>query len=457
MTTLENVTGHEITKTLAQELGMSIADLLVLARGNDPYSIGTPAHMRDAQWFADLWCNYGFSHGVHLRRIHYQLLSHGDVLLPDGAVYENTEAHWSRLSEAGKKARILDLVNPLAFTDRRNPEPHINYYGDSSEPYLTFTDTSVRWFAFGVSMHSSLPAGYLPEPEVSYDCTKADQPYLLEVWIEKSTMNDVLVPLCSEMGVNLVTSIGFQSLTASVNLLSRAVRSGKPARVLYISDFDPAGKGMPVAVARQCQYQLEQRGVDADLAIEHLMMTPQQVQDYQLPRVPIKESDRRKAGFEERYGTGAVELDALEALHPGEFRRVVRHAIQRYQDSTIADRMQEVEDEAQELITQQWADETAPIRQQIAEVREEISVIYEKYRDPVRALANQMDCELKPINERLAELKEEFTQTQYRFSPELPDKPYTEPDGPVNDDPLFSSERDYIDQLTAFNRHGSAA
>ena len=40
-----------------------------------------------------------------------------------------------------------------------------------------------------------------------------------------------------------------------------------------------------------------------------------------------KESDKGKARFEAQHGAGAVELDALEALHPGELRRIVEAAI----------------------------------------------------------------------------------------------------------------------------------
>src|SRR4051812_30530236 len=54
-----------------------------------------------------------------------------------------------------------------------------------------------------------------------YAVSAADQPFLLEVWVEKSTMNDVLLPLCRALGVNLVTSAGFQSMTSAVKLLER--------------------------------------------------------------------------------------------------------------------------------------------------------------------------------------------------------------------------------------------
>src|SRR5262249_51819997 len=157
-----------------------------------------------------------------------------------------------------------------------------------------------------------------------YDYAAADQPYLVEIWVEKSTMNDVLEPLCGQLSVNLVTSLGFQSMTAAVNLLQRAARlaaAGRPCRVFYISDYDPAGDGMPVAVARQIEFWLSQYAPGADIKLTPLVLTREQVVAYDLPRTPIKESDRRRANFEALHGEGAVELDALEALHPGELRR----------------------------------------------------------------------------------------------------------------------------------------
>jgi hypothetical protein len=50
--------------------------LEVLSTGpNDPFRCGTPAHVAQARWFASLWITYNLGHGVHLRRIHYLLVS----------------------------------------------------------------------------------------------------------------------------------------------------------------------------------------------------------------------------------------------------------------------------------------------------------------------------------------------------------------------------------------------
>ena len=89
---------------------------------------------------------------------------------------------------------------------------------------------------------------------------------------------------------------------------------------------------MPVAVARQIEFWLQDDAPSADIKLTPLALTRDQVITDQLPRIPIKESDVRNAGFEERYGAGAVELDALEALYPGTLADLVREAIESYRD-----------------------------------------------------------------------------------------------------------------------------
>ncbi len=69
---------------------------------------------------------------------------------------------------------------------------------------------------------------------------------------------------------------------------------GRPTRIFYISDFDPAGDCMPVAIARQFQFWLWKSGHNVDVKLTPLALTKEQVQKYQLPRKPIKESDLRQ-------------------------------------------------------------------------------------------------------------------------------------------------------------------
>ena len=207
-----------------------------------------------------------------------------------------------------------------------------------------------------------------------YGYENSDQPYHLELWVEKSTMNDELEPVCRSMGANLVTSLGFQSITSVVDLLKRIAGRDKPARIFYISDFDPAGDGMPVAVARQVEYWLETYAPEADVKLTPLVLTRDQVTQFRLPRIPLKDTDKRKGGFEDRHGEGAVELDALEALYPGELRKIVRQALAPYRDESLSYKLSNTEDAAERSARTAWADEIADERETLTAL--ELSLIH---------------------------------------------------------------------------------
>ena len=72
-----------------------------------------------------------------------------------------------------------------------------------------------------------------------------------------------------------------------------------------------------------------------------MALTEEQCIQYRLPRTPIKETESRASGFEARYGDGATELDALEALHPGVLRQNLIEHIERYRDDDLDDRIED--------------------------------------------------------------------------------------------------------------------
>lgn len=73
--------GYDHIKTLKKRTGINISDLLVLAPNNDPFYAGQPAQQAQAQWFAHLWERFNFARGVHLRRIHYLLVSQPEPII----------------------------------------------------------------------------------------------------------------------------------------------------------------------------------------------------------------------------------------------------------------------------------------------------------------------------------------------------------------------------------------
>jgi hypothetical protein len=324
--------------------------------------------------------------------------------------YENTEGCWDYLSTAGKYARYLGLVDADAFEDHRNPAPHLYMHPAIDRRTI---GAEIAWFERWQLpfIRSDLRALLnLSIPEVAevrgYDYQAADQPYLVEVWVEKSTQNDVLMPLCARYAVNLVTSVGFQSMTGAINHLKRVRALGKPSRIFYISDFDPAGDGMPVGVARQMEFWLQAYAPHADIKLQPLALTHAQVTGYQLPRIPIKDTDKGKRGFEERYGEDAVELDALQALRPGTLAQLVRAAIAPYRDETMQDRLTEVRHEAREAAEQAWAEQTAASRAELATIEAAIDGIVARYQARLEALNEELQAELEPFREPIETLRQ---------------------------------------------------
>jgi hypothetical protein len=401
-----------------------------------------------------VWERFGYTTGVHLRRIHYQLLSTG-ALTATGETYENTEQCWYDLRSAGSAARQLGLVDPESFVDRRNSSPRLNVEPreEPAEPragwepplwYLPELDPAVLDDQIDFDLPGFTVSGYDYEPD--------DQPVLLEVWIEKSTMDDVLVPLCRELHANLVSAVGFESITNTIALLRRAERHGKPAHVLYVADFDPAGDVMPISVARQAQFWREQLDIQAELTIDRVALTAEQVQRYQLPRIPIKESDQRGKRFEQRNGEGAVELDALEALYPGALAEAVHHGAQPYVDSTLPGRLGRAHWQAVASSRETWSEATEQVRADLEALEDEVRVTVARYREELEVLAEQLDGDLAPYRERLERISTEAGRIAHETESELglPARPEPEALDVDRSRLLFDSTRHWREQLRVF-------
>ncbi len=69
------MTGYDRIIDIAKKHKLRITDLLVLAPQNDPFYAGSKSSREKAEWFANLWREFGYTRGIHLRRVHYQLVS----------------------------------------------------------------------------------------------------------------------------------------------------------------------------------------------------------------------------------------------------------------------------------------------------------------------------------------------------------------------------------------------
>lgn len=426
--------GYHWIWELKQKLKVNIPQLLALAPNNDPFFCGTENDWKMGRWFEDVWKKFN---PTHLRALHY-LCGSGQVTKLDGTPYKFTEDDWKHLQDCSKPARYLGLVAADVFDDRRNGEPVLaDWVEGEHEPTLQEVNEPSWFFP---SIYLNFSSWRIPDPPdvtgYEHDDFK-DRAFDLSIFIEKSTQDDILLPLCRELGINLYPSVGFQSVTTAVKLLKRVYQLGKPERVFYISDGDKQGRGMPKAVSRQIEFWLLEHAPGADVKLVQLALTDEQVRHYHLPR------DEK----------GRVELDALEIFHPGELAKLVRQAVKPYIDETIGDELQDAEEEAQDLVNEEWSALMEPHERDLAKLHQKVAAVVKRYEKEVDGLNKRLQKELAPFEKPLKELEQQVLDSMNGFQPDLPERP--EPTiGKLHEKEwLFDSGREYLEQLTFYQRH----
>lgn len=455
------VIGYNAIKALKKKLRtmgykVNIPDLLVQANHSDPFYAGSPAQIRDAKWFASLWKALGWATKYfHIREGHYQTFSQKTpTKKPNGLLYKNTEQDWNYINGASRNARYLDMVDPLNFVDRRNPDPRLFHGEPSYNPKVSINDYGVNLHLPSINPYLSAHRLEIPTPQIrGYQYDIGDQEFHLELWIEKSTMEDELIPVCREFGVDYVPGVGNQSISnVLMLLLDRIEEIRKPTRVWYISDFDSSGDCMPNSVSRQLEFWRAKHNIDVDIKLIPLALTEEQCREYDLPRTFIKDTDKRKQKWEEKYGEGATELDALQALYPGELARLAREAFAPYRDETLEDRLDEAETEAIEAINEAWQELTKPEREELEKIHTEIESILKPFRQELGVLSQKLSEAMSPYQERVEPVQQSIEEKAEQLDEYLVDRPEAEIDLPDESHWLFDSDRSYLKQLYHYKK-----
>jgi hypothetical protein len=459
---------------LAAELHRPLSSLIALSDDNDPYFADRPGRrLEGAEWFKALWDRLEIPNGVHLRRLHYLLVSTAAIVLPNGRPYVNTLECWKHLGRASGDARYLDLVPADAFVDRRSPDPIVyipNDEGHNAAIGPCRDEPSIEVKSTALILHYQPQTFVFPElPDAYFVPPKLVEPYAIEVWVEKSTVNDILLPLTRTYGVTLVTGVGEQSITRCRALVRRVREHRRPTRILYLSDHDPCGEGMPTSVARKAQFFLHRDGDDLDIKLIPLLLSAEQVAEFNLPRVPIKDSDRRRAAFEERHGEGAVELDALVALHPGTLERIVMEAIERYRapkrraeveiariEVNLYRTIRQIRQSALTAHIDEIAELQASFEQAQANIAERQAAIAEAIAECRRSVEEHQEAiadRLEQWREHAAPVWRVVAREIRRALPDISQIEWPEPEPPDESDALYDSRRSYVEQVNRFKRH----
>lgn len=222
----------------------------------------------------------GFS--LTLRQLYYQFVAR-DLIA-------NRQSEYKRLGSIINDGRLAGLIDWNAIEDRTRNLRGDDY--DSGDP-----DT---WLA-GI---------YQGFSKARWD----NQPYAIEVWVEKDALIDVVERAARPLAVSYFACRGYTSQSELWGAAMRMVRyheAGKRTVILHLGDHDPSGIDMTRDIEDRMDLFCRRHGAEPP-EIKRLALNMNQVRAYNPPPNPAKLTDSRAADYVVKYGDDSWELDALE-------------------------------------------------------------------------------------------------------------------------------------------------
>jgi len=464
-----------------KETGKNIGDLLAMSHVNDPCYFWSPKDIKLAEWFRDnVFNRYAETRGgsVYIRGLHYWYSGLEDAVKPDGTPYEHDRKSWILLKKASKAARYLGYVDAARVKDNQHPA-HTSFaeigYIEKYQPTGS-TRSCKEWRYPHISSSVSDTATYAPvitpqsrwrtseysESIIDWDyglpnattAAKLGQPYHLEIWCEKSELDDVLRPICSDYGAVYVPSKGVQSITSVALLFKRIDDIKKPVRIFYISDYDHNGDGMPLGISRKIQRWIWVNELDADVKLKHLILTEEQVNNpnYTLPKKLADES--KDSGAIKKWNAekgGVVELDAFYARYPDDFKQIITDALDGYYDHDMETAYEAYYKEINSRTDDPRDEALEPFREKRRDIAGRKDAVASQYNERLEAIKNELEETLKPLVDEAEELRTEMRRAVTEIDIELPDPPEPDFSEPIDDNVLYDSTRDFHTQQEIFN------
>ncbi|HUP22380.1 MAG TPA: hypothetical protein VNB06_05510 [Thermoanaerobaculia bacterium] len=166
------------------------------------------------------------------------------------------------------------------------------------------------------------------------------QEFNLYLGVEKKTLIAQLDAWFGDLGLPILPLGGYSSEPFEKEVIVDIEADGRPAILIYAGDFDPSGEDIDRNFIHQ---------VGRFEKVVRVALLPEQIEEYNLPPQPGKESDSRSQAFTKRHGR-LVQVE-LEALDPETLRGLYREAIDAHFDLSVFEDVLAVEDEErQELL-----------------------------------------------------------------------------------------------------------
>lgn len=262
---------------------------------------------------------------LSLRQVYYQLVAHHGL--------PNKETSYKNIGSLLNDARLAGLVDWNLIEDRNRETMENSHWTSPSHIVRACAEQ------FRINLWK-------------------EQPWHVEVMIEKSALEGVIQPVCSEWDVPFTSNKGYSSASAMYETGQRlrgAMRRGKKVAILYLGDHDPSGLDMTRDVTDRLalfsgagywvsdQIEMENNGVDkpcvviarenrSSFIVNRLALNMDQIEQYGPPPNPAKLTDSRAVGYIAEHGDESWELDALD---PEVLAELVESGIKEHLDTDL--------------------------------------------------------------------------------------------------------------------------
>lgn len=212
-----------------------------------------------------------------LRQLYYQFVSR-DLLA-------NKQTEYKRLGKIVNDARIAGMLDWSAIEDRTRNVKRPNVWSSPEE------------------IIRAVARQYQEDPWLL-------QPYRPEVWIEKDALVGVIEGVCTELRVPYFACRGYASQSEIYDAGKRfqsTYRDRQIPLVLHLGDHDPSGLDMTRDLSERLS-MFAARPVE----VRRLALNMSQIEEYDPPPNPAKDTDARFDGYQDEFGDSSWELDALD-------------------------------------------------------------------------------------------------------------------------------------------------
>ena len=162
--------------------------------------------------------------------------------------------------------------------------------------------------------------------------------FYVEIWLEKDALSACLS--VTSMYDAAMVARGYASLSFLYSAAEYINTLDVPAYIYHAGDFDPSG----VNAGEKIEETLRELAPEAEIFFERIAVTPEQINEWDLPTRPTKASDTRSKGF----GAISVELDAIE---PNQLRQLVQDAIEQHLPADQFEVLKAAEESEREIIS----------------------------------------------------------------------------------------------------------